>query len=76
MAPLPLNVSPVLWQMDHCLTIFPLPDLVVVADRFQSFAINQHGCLFANPGSFARSGLDFYVYYPALNEVELSRIPS
>lgn len=74
LCPLPLHVSPVHWQMDHALTLYPLPDLVILADQFQQFVIPQHGCIFANPSSFARSQLDFLVYYPSSAEIERSTI--
>ncbi|VDK53686.1 unnamed protein product [Anisakis simplex] len=70
LTPLPLHISPVFWQMDYCLRLYPLPDLVVIADQFQQFAISKHQCLFANPGSFARSKLEFHVYYPCRREIE------
>uniref|UniRef100_F1KYE6 DNA polymerase epsilon subunit n=1 Tax=Ascaris suum TaxID=6253 RepID=F1KYE6_ASCSU len=74
LTPLPLHVCPVLWQMDYCLRLYPLPDLVVIADQFQQFALSQHECLFANPGSFARSQLEFHVYYPSAGEIEPSSV--
>lgn len=60
--------------MDYCLRLYPLPDLVVIADQFQQFALSQHECLFANPGSFARSQLEFHVYYPSAGEIEPSSV--
>ncbi|VDM43265.1 unnamed protein product [Toxocara canis] len=74
LTPLPLHISPVLWQMDYCLRLYPLPDVVIVADQFQQFAISEHDCLFANPGSFARSQLEFHVYYPSAGEIEPSSV--
>ncbi|MFH4976235.1 hypothetical protein AB6A40_002944 [Gnathostoma spinigerum] len=74
LVPLPPHVSPVFWQMDYCLRLYPLPDLVVIADQFESFTVRQSDCLFTNPGSFARSQLDFQVYYPSSRSVEASCI--
>uniref|UniRef100_A0A914RP88 Uncharacterized protein n=1 Tax=Parascaris equorum TaxID=6256 RepID=A0A914RP88_PAREQ len=39
-----------------------------------NFALSQHECLFANPGSFARSQLEFHVYYPSSGEIESSSV--
>ncbi|VIO98980.1 pole2 protein, putative [Brugia malayi] len=71
LSPLPLHISPVIWQMDSYLTLYPLPDLVVIADKFEHFHYQLENTLFVNPGSFARTDLNFYVYYPALRTVEV-----
>ncbi|VDK58972.1 unnamed protein product [Gongylonema pulchrum] len=70
LSPLPLHISPVFWQMDCYLTLYPLPDLVIVADRFEDFHYEVDGTIFANPSSFARTDLEFYVYYPATRLIE------
>lgn len=57
--------------MDSYLALYPLPDLVIVADKFEHFHYQVEGTLFANPGSFARSDLSFYVYYPAMRTIEV-----
>uniref|UniRef100_A0A0N5AF82 DNA polymerase epsilon subunit n=1 Tax=Syphacia muris TaxID=451379 RepID=A0A0N5AF82_9BILA len=74
LCPLPLQVTPVYFEMDHALMLYPLPDVVVLADQFQQFIISQSGCIFANPSSFARSQLDFLVYYPFSKEMECSSV--
>ncbi|KAM3716558.1 putative DNA polymerase epsilon subunit [Dirofilaria immitis] len=71
LSPLPLHISPVLWQMDSYLTLYPLPDLVIIADKFEHFHYQVENTIFINPGSFARTDLNFYVYYPALRTVEV-----
>ncbi|VDO07762.1 unnamed protein product [Haemonchus placei] len=43
LSPLPAHVSPVLWEFDHVMSLHPLPDLLVVADKFRSFAELQAG---------------------------------
>ena len=55
LAPLPLAVTPVHWNLDHCLALCPLPHLCVVADRVAAYALEYTGCLVVNPGSFARA---------------------
>ncbi|CAG9540657.1 unnamed protein product [Cercopithifilaria johnstoni] len=71
LSPLPLHISPVIWQMDSYLTLYPLPDLVIIADKFEHFHYQLESTMFVNPGSFARTDLNFYVYYPALRTVEV-----
>ncbi|VDK80783.1 unnamed protein product [Litomosoides sigmodontis] len=71
LSPLPLHISPVIWQMDSYLTLYPLPDLVVIADKFEHFHYQLENTMFVNPGSFARTDLNFYVYYPASRTVEV-----
>ncbi|VDM98855.1 unnamed protein product [Thelazia callipaeda] len=71
LSPLPLHISPVIWQMDSYLAIYPLPDLVVIADKFEHFNYEVDGTIFANPGSFARTDLNFYVYYPSVRTIEV-----
>lgn len=46
LSPFCMHVSPVLWDWDHALTLHPLPDLVVVADKFGKFAETQAGKVF------------------------------
>lgn len=38
LSPLPAHITPVLWEFDHVMSLHPLPDLLVVADKFRSFA--------------------------------------
>lgn len=52
LAPLPLSVCPVYWTMDAALQIYPLPDLIVTADKFNSFATSHMECQVMNPVSF------------------------
>lgn len=75
LAPLPLSVCPVYWPMDSALQLYPLPDLVVTADKFNSFATSHMDCQVMNPGSFPRSEFSFKVYVPATRTIEDSQIP-
>eukprot|EP00186_Timspurckia_oligopyrenoides_P000241 CAMPEP_0182447560 /NCGR_PEP_ID=MMETSP1172-20130603/17457_1 /TAXON_ID=708627 /ORGANISM="Timspurckia oligopyrenoides, Strain CCMP3278" /LENGTH=556 /DNA_ID=CAMNT_0024644047 /DNA_START=84 /DNA_END=1751 /DNA_ORIENTATION=- len=38
LSPLPFRASPVLWQHDQALWLYPLPNVLVLADQIQSFA--------------------------------------
>ncbi|CAH2328320.1 DNA polymerase epsilon subunit 2 [Pelobates cultripes] len=74
LTPLPLCVSPVYWAYDYALRLYPLPDLVVIADKCDPFTITNTECLTMNPGSFPRSGFSFKVYYPSSKTAEDSKL--
>ncbi|NWI93076.1 DPOE2 polymerase, partial [Pitta sordida] len=70
LSPLPLYVSPVFWAYDYSLRVYPLPDVLVVADKYDPFTVTNTDCLCFNPGSFPRSGFSFKVFYPSSKTVE------
>ncbi|NXW48545.1 DPOE2 polymerase, partial [Nyctiprogne leucopyga] len=70
LTPLPLYVSPVYWAYDYSLRVYPLPDMLVVADKYDPFTATNTDCLCINPGSFPRSGFSFKVFYPSNKTVE------
>ncbi|XP_054651952.1 DNA polymerase epsilon subunit 2 [Dunckerocampus dactyliophorus] len=74
LTPLPLYVSPVFWAYDYTLRVYPVPDVVVFADKYDPFSINHLDCLCVNPGSFPKSGFTFKVYYPSNRTVEDSKL--
>uniref|UniRef100_A0A3Q3JZ54 DNA polymerase II subunit 2 n=1 Tax=Monopterus albus TaxID=43700 RepID=A0A3Q3JZ54_MONAL len=74
LTPLPLYVSPVYWAYDYSLHVYPVPDVIVFADKYDPFSITNTDCLCVNPGSFPRSGFTFKVYYPSNRTVEDSKL--
>lgn len=52
MCPLPGEICPVYWSYDHVLYLYPLPDVIVVGDRFGGFTAENVECLVFNPVSF------------------------
>uniref|UniRef100_A0A668T408 DNA polymerase II subunit 2 n=1 Tax=Oreochromis aureus TaxID=47969 RepID=A0A668T408_OREAU len=70
LTPLPLYVSPVFWAYDFSLRVYPVPDVIVFADKYDPFSITNTDCLCVNPGSFPKSGFSFKVYYPSNRTVE------
>uniref|UniRef100_A0A8C7Y5Z1 DNA polymerase II subunit 2 n=1 Tax=Oryzias sinensis TaxID=183150 RepID=A0A8C7Y5Z1_9TELE len=70
LTPLPLYVSPVFWAYDYSLRVYPVPDVIVFADKYDPFTITNTDCLSVNPGSFPKSGFTFKVYYPSNKTVE------
>lgn len=49
LCPLPLHVCPVYWPYDNGLRLYPLPDLVVCADKFDPFHTTAADCTVMNP---------------------------
>ncbi|CAH1792739.1 unnamed protein product [Owenia fusiformis] len=74
LCPLPLHVSPIYWAHDVALRTYPLPDVIVCADKYDSFSVSQVDCQVVNPGSFPRNDYSFKVYYPANRHFEESKI--
>ncbi|TRY54201.1 hypothetical protein DNTS_030465, partial [Danionella cerebrum] len=70
LTPLALQVSPVHWAFDHAMRVYPVPDMIIFADKHDPFNITHTDCICINPGSFPRSGFSFKVYYPSSKTVE------
>lgn len=75
LSPLSLGVQPLYWKHAEALSLYPMPDLVVVADHFQPYTRSYQDCQVVNPGSFPRMEYSFKVYIPASKTVEDSQIP-
>ena len=76
LAPLPLHVMPVYWSHDHALRLYPIPDVIVVADKYDAFSVTATDSLIFNPGSFPKSNFSFKVYLPAQRKIENCEIGS
>lgn len=75
LAPLPLHICPTYWDFDRSMYLYPLPDLVVTADKFDPFIESELECKVINPGSFGKNDFMFMTYIPKTKEVEESQIP-
>ncbi|KAI5478607.1 DNA polymerase epsilon subunit 2 [Pseudohyphozyma bogoriensis] len=79
LAPLPLNVRPVLWDFDHALRLYPMPTTLILADKFDPYKLVYEDCLVFNPGSFARRKYSWSTYHPHMVEpkerMEESELP-
>ncbi|KAG2457554.1 DPOE2 polymerase, partial [Polypterus senegalus] len=49
LTPLPLYVSPAYWAYDYALRVYPVPDVIVFADKYDPFNIVNTDCLCVNP---------------------------
>ena len=57
LTPLPLHVSPVYWAYDCGLRLYPLPDLVICADKHDPFNSSTLECTVMNPVSTIYSNI-------------------
>ena len=76
LTPLPLHMCPVYWDFDRSLSLYPLPDLVITADKFEPFTAENSGCRVVNPGTFAKHDYAFKTYIPSTKSVEDSQVPT
>lgn len=75
LSPLSLGIQPLFWNHADALSLYPVPDLIVVADSFQPYTRSYQGCQVVNPGSFPKTEFSFKVYVPSTRTVEDSQIP-
>ena len=77
LTPLPQHICPCYWDYDRSMWIYPLPDIVVIGDKFDPFTTESiQGCTLINPGSFAKNDFSFKTYVPKTRTIEDSQIPS
>jgi DNA polymerase epsilon subunit 2 len=82
LSPLPLSTSPIYWQHDHALRLYPFPDALICGDRVEQYYETYEGCDAINPGPFS-NGFNFVVYRPVgetsgsqtKSDVELCEVP-
>ncbi len=75
LAPLSLSLQPKLWTNHHALSLYPLPDTLIVAERQAAFSAIYEGCACANPGSFPAATGSFLLYSPAQKTFDLCEMP-
>jgi len=69
--PIPMSAQQTQWNLDHALYLYPVPDLLCVAEKLAPHAAAYVDCQVVNPGDFYRSGLCYAAYFPAHNQVKL-----
>jgi len=82
LSPLPLSTSPIYWQHDHALRLYPFPDALICGDRVEQYYETYEECDAINPGPFS-NGFNFVVYCPVAevsgsqtkSDVELCEVP-
>lgn len=73
LSPMALTKQPVAWNFDHALRLYPLPDVLLLADVVDNVEDDYQGCKFVTPGAFANNGT-FLVYLPASKTTEFSSV--
>ena len=74
LCPLPAHVRPIYWTQDHSLRVYPIPDLMLLADKYDPYTCSSLECVCTNPSSFARNEFAFKVYWPSTKELEDCKI--
>jgi len=70
LCPLPMSVRPVSWTYDHTLSLYPLPDMVFLCDKYDQYEHKYNDCVCLNPGSFSSGDFSFVAYNPAERQTE------
>jgi DNA polymerase epsilon subunit 2 len=84
LCPVPPSSSPIYWQNDHIMRLYPPPDAIILGDKTSEryYETYKSDCDVMNPGSFCADGgflvfrpIDFeYKGAPMKSEVEFSQI--
>ena len=75
LSPFNLSNQTVLWDSDHCVSLYPIPDVLIAAERQNSFEFSHEDCKCANPGSFPSAEGSFLLYNPAQKRFDLCELP-
>ncbi|KAG0348790.1 DNA polymerase epsilon subunit 2 [Podila humilis] len=75
LCPLPLTTRQITWAHDHALRLYPIPDALILADKFEAYNFKYQACHCMNPGSFPTSDYSWMVYYPASRRSDICQIP-
>ncbi|ORY91254.1 DNA polymerase alpha/epsilon subunit B-domain-containing protein [Syncephalastrum racemosum] len=70
LCPLPQSVKPVYTEYEQALQLYPLPDVLVLADKVDAYGINYQETHCLNPGSFSKVRISWSTYYPATRTSE------
>lgn len=64
LSPFTTDVRPVVWDLDHVLTMYPIPSTLVLDDTTASpFDVTYNGCKTINPGKFISGRRARYMEY-------------
>ncbi|XP_017769233.1 PREDICTED: DNA polymerase epsilon subunit 2 [Nicrophorus vespilloides] len=70
LSPMSLNALTVHWDFDYTLNLYPLPNLIVIGDKSESYQGEYKGCKVVNPGSFCEGGFQFKCYTPYTEQLD------
>uniref|UniRef100_A0A6G3MHP4 Putative DNA polymerase epsilon subunit 2 (Trinotate prediction) n=1 Tax=Henneguya salminicola TaxID=69463 RepID=A0A6G3MHP4_HENSL len=66
LCPIPFYSRPLLWHHENCLSIYPLPDLIITAINYPKFVVKEM-CTFANPGCYSINQYEYLEYDLKIN---------
>ncbi|KAI5124943.1 hypothetical protein M0805_007370 [Coniferiporia weirii] len=72
LSPFTKNVQPILSEYDHTLRLYPMPNAIILADKYEAYELTYEGCHVFNPGNFVGNSLGFYTYFPSKMRSEVS----
>lgn len=67
LSPMSLATQARQWNMDHALGLYPVPDMLCVAEASRAVNEDMKGVRCINPGSFFREGFSYAIYSPTTN---------
>lgn len=73
LCPMLMDISPMYCEHERALRLYPLPDVIVMADHYGQYQWKLSECGVFNPGSFSADG-SFVVYRPATMTTEYSSV--
>ncbi|GAV48628.1 hypothetical protein ZYGR_0N00320 [Zygosaccharomyces rouxii] len=76
LSPFTTNVRPVVWDLDHALTMHPIPSTLILDDTTASpFDVTYNGCKAINPGKFISGRRAKYMdYTPSSKKVSQEEV--
>ncbi|CCD26923.1 DNA polymerase epsilon noncatalytic subunit NDAI_0J00310 [Naumovozyma dairenensis CBS 421] len=71
LSPFITNIRPVIWDLEHSLTLYPIPSTMIICDLSSpQFDLTYNGCKSINPGRFMHKRRARYVEYkPSLKKI-------
>ncbi|KAI6654541.1 DNA polymerase epsilon subunit 2 isoform X1 [Oopsacas minuta] len=75
LCPLPIHSRPIYWEYSHSLSLYPIPDFLILADRYTHFSVCMNDCTCVNPGPFSQNEFYFSAIYPVTGVVEDCLVP-
>lgn len=70
----PLFNRSIYWNFDHCMYLWPIPDVMILADKYEQYEHKYDDTVCFNPGSFA-TDFSFVSFRPFDKSIDFSRIP-
>ena len=75
LCPLPIHSRPIYWEYSHSLSLYPIPDFLILADNYTHYSVCVNDCTCVNPGPFSQNEFFFSAIYPVTGTVEDCTVP-